>query len=294
MKKLLVLGLVVLLLAAGAAVGFTAEMDIVETAMAADDFNTLVAAVSSAGLVEALQSEGPFTVFAPTDEAFGALPDGTVEALLDDPETLAQILQYHVVPGAVLAADVVGLDGQAVETLLGKTVSVSLVYGNVYINEAQVTATDIQTANGVIHVIDTVLIPQDDIVETAIAADDFDTLVAAVVAAGLVEALQAPGPLTVFAPTDEAFASLPEGTLEGLLEDTDALQSVLLYHVVAGSVMAADAIALDGEAVETLLGETLTISVRDGAVFLNDSQVVAADISTANGVIHVIDAVLVP
>jgi uncharacterized surface protein with fasciclin (FAS1) repeats len=133
-----------------------------------------------------------------------------------------------------------------------------------------------------------------DVVDTAISADDFNTLVTAITEADLVEALKAEGPFTVFAPTDEAFAALPEGVLDGLLENTDELKNVLLYHVVSGKVMAADVVGLDGEMVETLLGEDVMVKVEDGMVYINDAQVITTDIEATNGVIHVIDAVLVP
>lgn len=133
-----------------------------------------------------------------------------------------------------------------------------------------------------------------DVVDTAISADDFNTLVTAITEADLVEALKAEGPFTVFAPTDEAFAALPEGVLNGLLENTDELKNVLLYHVVSGKVMAADVVGLDGEMVETLLGEDVMVKVEDGMVYINDAQVITTDIEATNGVIHVIDAVLVP
>jgi uncharacterized surface protein with fasciclin (FAS1) repeats len=143
-----------------------AEGDIVDTAIAAGDFTTLVAAVQAAGLEETLRGEGPFTVFAPTDEAFAALPAGTLDALLADPTgQLADILTYHVVPGAVLAADVVGLDGQAVTTVNGATITVGVAAdGTVTLtdaagNEVTVVATDVEASNGVIHVIDGVLLP---------------------------------------------------------------------------------------------------------------------------------------
>ena len=142
------------------------EADIVDTAIAAGSFETLVAAVQAAGLEETLRGDGPFTVFAPTDEAFGLLPAGTIDALLADPEgDLASILTYHVVAGEVLAADVVGLDGQAVETVNGGTFTVNVGDdGSVSItdaagNEIGVVQTDIRTSNGVIHVIDGVLLP---------------------------------------------------------------------------------------------------------------------------------------
>ena len=143
-----------------------AEADIVDTAIAAGDFTTLVAAVQAAGLEETLRGEGPFTVFAPTDDAFAALPDGTVETLLEDPTgDLASILSYHVVAVAVMAADVVGLDGQEVETVNGATFTVNIGDdGSVSLtdaagNDVNVVATDMQASNGVIHVIDAVLMP---------------------------------------------------------------------------------------------------------------------------------------
>ena len=143
-----------------------AEGDIVDTAIAAGDFTTLVAAVQAAGVEETLRGEGPFTVFAPTDEAFAALPAGTLDALLADPAgQLTDILTYHVVPGAVPAADVVGLDGQEVTTVNGATITVGVADdGTVTLtdaagNEVTVVATDVQASNGVIHVIDGVLLP---------------------------------------------------------------------------------------------------------------------------------------
>ena len=143
-----------------------AEADIVDTAIAAGDFTTLVAAVQAAGLEETLRGEGPFTVFAPTDDAFAALPTGTLDRLLEDPAgDLTDILTYHVVPGAVPAADVVELDGEAVTTVNGAAITVGVADdGSVTLtdaagNEAAVVATDVQASNGVIHVIDAVLLP---------------------------------------------------------------------------------------------------------------------------------------
>ncbi len=296
MKKLFVTSLVVLMLFVSSIGVFAADpdSDIVETAIEAEDFNTLVDAVIAADLVEALKAEGPFTVFAPTDEAFENLPEGLLEKLLDNPDILAKVLLYHVVEGEVLAEDVLGLDGEQVETLQGQTVEVEIDNDDVLVNDAQVIETDIICTNGVIHVIDKVLIPEWDIVETAILNADFNTLVDALTAAGLVEALKSEGPFTVFAPTDEAFENLPEGLLEGLLEDTAALGNVLLYHVVDGKVMAADVLGLDGENVQTLLEQEVTITIENETVYVNDAMVIAADISCTNGVIHVIDAVLVP
>ena len=271
--------------------------DIVDTAVGAGNFKTLAAALQAAGLIEALKGAGPFTVFAPTDEAFAKLPAGTVEGLLKDPKALGDILKYHVVAGKVMAADVVKLT--EAKTLLGKKVAIKVEGGKVMVNDANVVTTDIAASNGVIHVIDTVLLPpadeamaSKDIVDTAIGAGNFKTLVAAVEAAGLVDALKGAGPLTVFAPTDEAFAALPAGTVEGLLNDPEALKAILLYHVVEGKVLAADAAKLT-EA-KTLNGASIKISAADGKVMINDAEVVSADVMASNGVIHVINKVILP
>jgi len=278
---------------------------IVDIAVADGNFSTLVTALQAAGLVETLQGEGPFTVFAPTDEAFAALPEGTVESLLEDPEALKNILLYHVVGAKVMAADAIGLDGQDVEALSGDSFKVSLDGENLKINGAMVVAADIEGANGVIHVIDSVILPQAEgesemmeegntIVDIAVEDGRFTTLVTALQEAELVEALQAEGPFTVFAPTDDAFAALPEGTVEGLLADKEALSKVLLYHVVDGKVMAADVVGLDGQEVETLSEGKIMVALDGEDVMLNDSKVIITDIEGSNGVIHVIDAVLLP
>ena len=275
--------------------------DIVDTAVANGSFTTLVAAAQAAGLVDTLKGAGPFTVFAPTDEAFKKLPAGTVEALLKDPAALKDILLYHVVAGKVMAADAAKLD--SADTVLGKPIAIKVVDGKVMINDATVAAADVAASNGVIHVIDTVLLPPaeeampaepmvKDIVDTAVANGSFTTLVAAAQAAGLVDTLKGAGPFTVFAPTDEAFKKLPAGTVEALLKDPAKLKDILLYHVVAGKVMAADAAKLTSA--DTVLGKPIAIKVVDGKVMINDATVAAADVAASNGVIHVIDTVLLP
>jgi transforming growth factor-beta-induced protein len=275
--------------------------DIVDTAVAAGSFKTLATALQAAGLVEALKGAGPFTVFAPTDEAFAKLPAGTVEGLLKDPKALAEILTYHVVSGAVKAADVVKLS--EAKSLQGEPIAIKVDGGKVMVNGANVVSTDIETSNGIIHVIDAVILPPSmakaedkmeamDIVDTAVGAGSFKTLAAALTAAGLVDALKGDGPFTVFAPTDEAFAALPAGTVEGLLKDPKALAEILKYHVVAGKVMAADAAKLT-EA-KTLQGAPIAISVKDGKVMINDAEVISADVLAKNGVIHVINKVILP
>ena len=225
-----------------------------------------------------------------------------LKAILADPNTLKQILLYHVVGDVVMAETVVTLDNA--ETLEGSTVAIEVVDGNVFLNDSQVTSTDIEASNGVVHVIDKVLVPEmeeavsNDVVEDVksiaevAVAGGFNTLVAALSAADLVETLSGDGAFTVFAPTDAAFAALPEGMLEGLLADTEALTQILLYHVVGDVVKAETVVTLD-EA-ETLAGDKVSIEVVDGNVFVNDSKVTSTDIEASNGVIHVIDKVLVP
>jgi transforming growth factor-beta-induced protein len=277
--------------------------DIVDTAVADGRFKTLVAAVQAAELVDTLKGEGPFTVFAPTDDAFAALPAGTLDELLkpENKQKLTDILLYHVVSGKVMAADAAKLTSAA--TVLGKDIAIKADMGNVYINEAKVIIADIETSNGVIHVIDAVILPPSDdammekntVVDVAVADGRFNTLVAAVTAAELAETLSGEGPFTVFAPTDDAFAALPAGTLDSLLlpENKQQLTDILLYHVVSGKVMAADVVGLTSA--PTVLGKDITITVRDGKVFLNDTvQVIITDVEASNGVIHVIDAVLLP
>ncbi|WP_146393021.1 fasciclin domain-containing protein [Allorhodopirellula solitaria] len=273
----------------------TSQSDIVDTAVAAGQFETLVAAVKAAGLADTLKGDGPFTVFAPTDEAFAKLPAGTVEALLkpENREQLQGILKYHVVSGKVMAADAAKLT--SAKTVAGQEFAIHAGDGGVKINDAKVIKADIGASNGVIHVIDTVLVPADqDIVATAAGSENFSTLVAAVKAAGLVETLQGDGPFTVFAPTNAAFAELPEGTIANLLkpENKDKLVSILTYHVVPGKVFAADAAKLSSA--KTVNGGELSVKASDGKVMIDDATVTATDIMTTNGVIHVIDSVLMP
>jgi uncharacterized surface protein with fasciclin (FAS1) repeats len=262
----------------------------VETAIAAGNFETLLAAVEAAGLVDALSGEGPLTVFAPTDEAFAALPDGVLDALLEDPEELAAVLTYHVVPGAIASSAIE--DGARVDTLLGAWLMAGVSDAGVSIGEASVIAADVMADNGVIHVIDQVLIPPATIAEIAASNPEFSTLVTAVEAAGLVETLSGPGQFTVFAPTNAAFDALPEGALESLLEDTEALTNVLLYHVIGSREPASSVV--EASAFEMLSGQMAPVELVDAEVSIAGARVVTADIVARNGVIHVIDSVMLP
>ncbi|MBK6683960.1 MAG: fasciclin domain-containing protein [Deltaproteobacteria bacterium] len=270
--------------------------DIVQVASANSDFSTLVSAIQAGGLVDTLKGAGPFTVFAPTNAAFAALPAGTLEALLADQAELRKVLTYHVVPGKVTAAQVVTLSEAT--TVEGSKLDIEVRSGSVFLNGTiKVTMTDIAAKNGVIHVIDAVLTPPEPapgtIVDIAAGNPDFSTLVAALQAANLDDTLAGAGPFTVFAPTNAAFAALPAGTVDALLADIPELTKVLTYHVVAGKVEAAQVVTLT-EAT-TVEGSKITIEVRNGEVFLNGTvKVTMTDIQASNGVIHVIDAVLLP
>lgn len=262
--------------------------NVVQTAIAAGQFKTLVKAVEAAGLVETLSGAGPFTVFAPTDEAFAKLPDGALEGLLNNSEALRSVLLHHVVAGKVMAADVVTL--KKAKTALGQSVQID-ASKDVRIDNAKVVKTDIAASNGVIHVIDTVIMPKNDIIEAARASGSFKTLLTAIEAAGLTDTLRGDGPFTVFAPTDDAFAKLPKDTLAALLKDKAKLASILTYHVVPGKVMAADVVKLI-EA-KTLQGQSMKIATA-GGVTVDNAKVVKTDVAATNGVIHVIDTVIMP
>lgn len=269
--------------------------NIVDTAIAAGEFKTLAAALQAAGLAETLQGPGAFTVFAPTDAAFAKLPPGTIEKLLrpENKAMLAAILTYHVVPGTVMAKDVVKLSGA--KTVNGQQVDIKSSGGSVMVDNATVTQTDIVCSNGVIHVIDSVIMPAtQDVVATAVAAGDFKTLAAALDAAALISTLQGAGPFTVLAPTDAAFAKLPAGTVESLLkpENRAKLAAILTYHVIPGRIHAAD--ALKARTARTVEGESVTFAAGSSGATVNGAKILKTDVDASNGVIHVIDTVLMP
>jgi len=255
---------------------------IVEIAAGDARFTSLVAALTKADLVDDLSGAGPFTVFAPTNEAFAAAL-ATLGKTLDQltAEDLKPILTYHVVSGTVKSTD---LKAGPVKTLSGISAFIS-TSGGAKVNDATVTSADILASNGVVHVIDKVLLPP-NLVQAAGYAGSFSKLIAAVTAAGLAETLSAPAAnLTVFAPTDAAFAKL------AAVPTGDALKNVLLYHVVSGKVLSTGLTA--GEVPSLLTGKSLTISLTGGAK-VNDVPIDVVDIVTTNGVIHVVGTVLIP
>jgi len=272
--------------------------NIVQTAVAAGNFDMLVSLIEQAGLADTLAHGGPFTVFAPTDAAFAKLPTATLDALAADPALLKKVLLYHVVAGKVYAAQAAKLTSAT--TVEGEDVQISVTSsGGLEVNDSNVIVADVKAKNGVIHAIDSVLLPPSlapapkNIVDTAVAAGDFTTLVKLLQATGLDAVLAGDGPFTVFAPTDEAFAKLPKATLDALAADPALLKQVLLYHVVKGSVPAKKVVKL--KSATTVEGSKVRIKVRNGTVYLNRrTKVTATDVRASNGIIHVINKVLIP
>jgi transforming growth factor-beta-induced protein len=298
--RVLMLALVV---AAMAAVGGTAEAapaakraNIVQTAVAAGEFTTLAKLLKSAGLAGTLAGKGPFTVFAPTDAAFAKVPKATLNALAADKAKLRAVLLYHVASGKVLAKRVTTLS--SVKTLNGQSLRIRTNGGMVRVGSAKLAQADVLATNGVIHVIDRVLIPKAatapkrNLVGTAAAAGKFKTLISLLKQAGLVDALQAKGPFTVFAPTDAAFAKVPKATLAALGRDRAKLRAVLLYHVARGKLNAA-AVARRMQ-IMTLNGKSVRVRAAGGSVRVGGARVTAANVAATNGVVHAIDRVLIP
>ncbi len=271
-----------------------APTTVLDVVVNSPDHTQLESLVIAAGLDGALSGDGPFTVFAPTDAAFAALPAEVVDALVADPTgALAEVLLYHVVSGVAVSSSL--SDGQQFGTLLGSNITVRIDDSGVFINDAQVTVADIHTDNGVVHVVDAVIVPPapTTVLGVVVNSPDHTQLESLVIAAGLDGALAGAGPFTVFAPTDAAFAALPAEVVNALVADpTGALADVLLYHVVSG--VAVSSSLSDGQQFGTLLGNNVRVSIDSKGVFINDAQVTVADIHTDNGVVHVIDAVLVP
>jgi uncharacterized surface protein with fasciclin (FAS1) repeats len=299
----------------------------VETAQGSPElFSTLVGFIVNAGLVEILSGKGPFTVFAPTNDAFAALSEETVASLTANTTLLAQVLTYHVMPGKILAADL--KENMETKTVEGSTVKVESL-DPYMINDATVITADIMATNGVIHVIDTVLIPTIDldsddatdpkatmdvpttmdppvsvepnteaspltgsIVDLAAATEDLSTLAGLLGQAGFLDVLNGPGPFTVFAPTNAAFASLYGPIRNYIVRTPSLLNAVLAYHVINGTAAFSTDMELNMMAM-TLEGCPVTVTSLS-PVMINRAVVTTADIEASNGVIHIIDAIMLP
>ena len=275
-----------------------ARPDILATAASTGMFRTLITAVVAADLVDDLRGKGPLTLFAPTDEAFAKLDKGTVEALLkpENKARLREVLLLHVAPGRLLARDLAGSEGP--KTLAGSRLTIAANGHGLAVNEATVVKADILCGNGVVHVIDRVLTParaRSAILEAAEKAGNFTVLLAAIKAADLEAAFEGDKELTVFAPTDNAFAKLDKSTLKGLLrpEGKSKLQEILKYHVVGSRVTAKDAVSQVG--VATLdNGKSVQAKLKGGRLLINGARVVENDVEAGRGLIHAIDSVLIP
>ena len=282
-----------------------ASMTIVDTAVSAGNFTTLVAALQATGLDATLSDTSQkFTVFAPTDAAFALLGQEAIDSLLMDTDKLSDILTYHVISGEVSASSAISLAGTKVAMVNGDEVGLSLSDGSLLINTVTVTSTDIMADNGIIHVIDAVLLPPADmmeptlnIVDTAVDNGSFTTLVTALQATGLDAVLADESTeFTVFAPTDDAFALIDEKTMSTLLANPDVLSSILLQHVVSGAAVdAVTAFTLNGTSVETasMAMQPIMINTMSDMLTFGGANIVMKDIYTTNGIIHVIDAVVV-
>lgn len=252
---------------------------------------TLATAIQTAELDDDLAGAGPFTLFAPSNAAFAALPAGTLDSLLlpANRAQLVAILTNHVLAAEVPSTVAVTLESAS--PLGGGSLFLDVVGTDLFVNDGKVTRADIDTTNGVIHVVDSVLLPRQSVVET-LQARGFSTLVTAVGAADLVTTLSGPGPFTVLAPTDAAFAALGQATLESLLlpQNQAQLARILTYHVVPGSVAAGDAAA--AELATTVQGAEVLFSFATGEVRVNGTLVRTVNIPCTNGIVHVLDAVL--
>ncbi|WP_283787113.1 fasciclin domain-containing protein [Bermanella sp. WJH001] len=290
-------------------------LDIVETAQADDRFENLVTAVTTADLVSTLQSEGPFTVFAPTDDAFANYLDENnltaTELLASD--SLADILTYHVYVGEVLASSAISVAGSSenqIEMVNGDNLALSLTGNDLYANLSKVVVTDVTATNGVIHAIDKVLTPPSAnalsdtdktiaalVTDLAGAAEpEFTVLLEALSTADLATALAGDGPFTVFAPTDAAFTALLEqlDIEKSDLLARDDLADILKQHVVSGvAIDSVAAFAANGSDVQTLnSAQKISVAISGGELTVDGSTVVITDVQTSNGVIHVIDTVI--
>ena len=255
------------------------------------DHNTLEAAINACSLDGLLSGTGPFTLFAPTDAAFQALGTGVVGNLLQNLPQLTNILKHHVVGDSLVSTLLT--NNLLVETLFGIDVKVTIVGATIYIDDAIVTFSNIPADNGVVHVIDAVLsLPTNTIYDIVSKSDDHTTLKTAIDLCGLDGALDGPGPFTLFAPTNAAFDALDPGVLAALLANITELTDILKHHVVADSVMSIT--LTNNQVVPTLLGTNVTVTVTNGDVYIDNAMVTVADNIADNGVVHIIDAVLLP
>merc|ERR1711957_233593 len=287
--------------------------DIVELAESQPDLSTLVQALVVGKLTATLSGAGPYTVFAPTNEAFAKIPAADLRKLLSNPTELDSLLEYHVLAGNFQMRDLMAV--RSAKTLEGGVVTVGGSGSIITVNNAKVLKADVSATNGIVHIIDTVLMPQkistamtsvmmipptessltmaQNIVQLAEATPDLSTLTAALLTAGLTGVLSGTGPFTVFAPTNEAFSKIETKALKALLADKAELTKVLEYHVVAANFSMRELMAVKTS--KTVEGEVVTVSDPGSSVIkVNDATVLKANNGASNGIVHVIDTLLMP
>jgi len=277
------------------------DKDIVELARATPVLSTLVTAIETAGLSSTLKGPGPYTVFAPTNAAFDKLDEGVLDDLLANPDILAQILQYHVVSGKVMSTDVT--TGSVPTLLTGSSLDIEVNGSSITINDlASVIGADVEATNGVVHLIDEVLIPasielpKDNIVEIAQATPSLSTLVEALTKfPDLVTALSTDGTYTVFAPNNDAFAALLTAIGQTSLDDVpeSVLRVILEYHVISTAALLSTDLS-DGQTADALSGEEISITINNDGVFISDAKVLTPDVEASNGIVHIMEDVMVP
>ena len=261
--------------------------DIVATALTNQVFTQLAGLALNAGLVETLRG-GPFTVFAPTDSAFGKLPLDVQHAVEDNPETLNTVLLHHVVDGTITPEQ---LTAGELTTMAGTTLTVTEVDGTFYVDGNAVGA-GVEASNGYVYVMGDVLVPAlGDIIDVATTLPGFETLASLVTQAELIDTLKSEGPFTVFAPVNEAFDALPAATLSAVQSDPELLATVLTYHVIAGKLTTE---MLQPGMLTTVAGVDLEVTVVDGVTLIDGNPILVQNVQASNGVIHVLGAVLVP
>ena len=287
--------------------------------------STLVTAVTKAGLGDTLNGPGPFTIFAPVNDAFAKIPAATLASVLADKATLTKILTLHVVAGKKMSGAELAAAGK-VKTVEGDELTLAKDGDSFTVNGAKVLCMDVPVANATVHIIDTVLMPsatqaapaalepsgpacasvpkdgagsfagmaQDPAATAASHNPLLSTLVTAVTKAGLGDTLNSAGPFTIFAPVNDAFAKIPAATLNSVLADKAALTKILTLHVVAGKKLSSADLATAGT-VDTVQGGKLTIAkAADGSLTVNGAKVLCMDVPVANATVHIIDTVLMP
>jgi len=264
---------------------------LIDVARSAGTFGTLLAAAEAAGLTATLASGGPYTVFAPEDGAFAGYPQEIIQGLLANRELLTRVLSYHVVPGIFRASDLVGRT--SLPTVNGTPLEISAQGTALRINSATVTRADLVASNGVVHGINVLLLPEPilDLVQSAGGFPVLRTFVSLVQTAALTTTLKGPGPFTVLAPRDEAFAALPPGVLSALQQDPAALAAVLRLHVIPGIIPFA---AMQSRtSVTTVTGAVLPVTVGpDGTTRVGGVRIVNTDLKATNGILHMLDGVI--